>query len=410
MQVSAQRTKAPDLWAALPSELAPILRPEMHSLSVQIVDQIQRQITEYARPQDQKYMRAIRRGVEEALGQFVDQIADPNAPQERCADVHRALGKAEMREGRSLDSLQAAYRLGARLVWRRTARIGERSRVPPRTIFLLGEAIFAHIDELTALSVEGFAEAQAQAAGTLARRRRRLLELLLSEPQAPQRTLDEAATAARWQLPAKVTVTALRPCGEAEPSMNPLADQQALVDLECAEPHLLIASDNDDHALIDWAGNLPGWHVAIGPSVDVHDAACSLRWARRLLEMSHSGLLPADRVMRCGEHLSSILLFNDESLTMEVIKEKLAPLWRLKPKQQVRLGQTLLVWLQTRGGAPEVAQRLEVHPQTVRYRLHQLEELFAGNLNDPDARFELEIALRAADLLLRNNGRERGVS
>jgi DNA-binding PucR family transcriptional regulator len=46
-----------------------------------------------------------------------------------------------------------------------------------------------------------------------------------------------------------------------------------------------------------------------------------------------------------------------------------------------------------------VARRLGVHPQTVRYRLRQLEELFGDALNAPDARFELELALRGRALL-----------
>ena len=35
------------------------------------------------------------------------------------------------------------------------------------------------------------------------------------------------------------------------------------------------------------------------------------------------------------------------------------------------------------------------HPQTARYRLARLRELMGDDLDDPDARFELEIALRA---------------
>jgi DNA-binding PucR family transcriptional regulator len=37
-----------------------------------------------------------------------------------------------------------------------------------------------------------------------------------------------------------------------------------------------------------------------------------------------------------------------------------------------------------------------VHPQTVRYRVAQLRELFGDALDTPDGRFELELALRAA--------------
>jgi DNA-binding PucR family transcriptional regulator len=42
-----------------------------------------------------------------------------------------------------------------------------------------------------------------------------------------------------------------------------------------------------------------------------------------------------------------------------------------------------------------MAAELGVHPQTVRYRLRQLRELFGTALEDPDARFELALALRS---------------
>jgi DNA-binding PucR family transcriptional regulator len=38
---------------------------------------------------------------------------------------------------------------------------------------------------------------------------------------------------------------------------------------------------------------------------------------------------------------------------------------------------------------------LHVHPQTARYRIAKLRELLGDQLDDPDARFELELALRA---------------
>ena len=41
-----------------------------------------------------------------------------------------------------------------------------------------------------------------------------------------------------------------------------------------------------------------------------------------------------------------------------------------------------------------MAAALDVHPQTVRYRVRQLRDLFGDRLEDPDARFELSLALR----------------
>jgi DNA-binding PucR family transcriptional regulator len=42
-----------------------------------------------------------------------------------------------------------------------------------------------------------------------------------------------------------------------------------------------------------------------------------------------------------------------------------------------------------------MARALEIHPQTARYRLARLRELVGDELDDPDARLELELALRA---------------
>jgi DNA-binding PucR family transcriptional regulator len=42
-----------------------------------------------------------------------------------------------------------------------------------------------------------------------------------------------------------------------------------------------------------------------------------------------------------------------------------------------------------------MAADLHVHPQTVRYRLARLRELLGAALDDPEARFELEVVLRA---------------
>jgi PucR C-terminal helix-turn-helix domain len=41
----------------------------------------------------------------------------------------------------------------------------------------------------------------------------------------------------------------------------------------------------------------------------------------------------------------------------------------------------------------------DIHPQTARYRMNQLRRMFGPALDDPDTRFELEMALRARRML-----------
>ena len=102
---------------------------------------------------------------------------------------------------------------------------------------------------------------------------------------------------------------------------------------------------------------------------------------------------------------STLLIFSDEGAAGALRAARLAPLQRLRPAQQDRLAETLLAWLQHGCNANEVAQHVHVHPQTVRYRLRQVEDqvedLFGDQLRDPDRRFELEIALRARHMLRR---------
>jgi len=56
-----------------------------------------------------------------------------------------------------------------------------------------------------------------------------------------------------------------------------------------------------------------------------------------------------------------------------------------------------LAYVRHQGKAAEMAAALHIHPQTARYRTARLRELLGDELDDPDARFELEIALRHLD-------------
>ena len=65
-------------------------------------------------------------------------------------------------------------------------------------------------------------------------------------------------------------------------------------------------------------------------------------------------------------------------------------------KTRRNLTLTLHAWLGNPGQRKAIADSLGVHPQTVRYRMAQLRELFGDSLDNADGRFELELALRLA--------------
>ncbi|CAM4165759.1 helix-turn-helix domain-containing protein [Kibdelosporangium persicum] len=383
------------IWSTLPRELASMFRPRAADVAVAVVQEIRRSIPEYARLLEGPFGPIVTGGVEEAIAQFIDRLADPSAPREDRAKLFRHLGKLEVAQGRSVDTLQSAYRIGARVAWRRIAEFGQSVNLPTVTICQLAEAVFDYVDEISVLSLEGFAAAQAKAAGALDRRRRRLLELLLSDPPVPAQTVTDLAATARWTVPDHVVAVALER-GEGDHDL-PSFDDSVLEDFDAAEPCLVMAADNDH--LPSLHEQLPGWRAVVGPRVRLSEASTSLRLARRTLTYVHRGLIQDAPVVWSDDHLSTLWLLTDEFLARELAERTLRPLAGLTVKQRARLGETLLAWLETSGSAPEIAGMLNVHPQTVRYRLHQLEALFGDRLTDPDDRFRMEISLRAMRLL-----------
>ncbi|MER6993131.1 helix-turn-helix domain-containing protein [Saccharopolyspora hirsuta] len=373
----------------LPRWLAGLLRPEVDDLAARILDEIRREIPELGPPVGPGRVGSLSCGVAESLHGFIERIAR-GSPQQRCEHAHRALGRNEMLAGRSLDGLHRAYRIGARLSLRRFMTVGERARIPRGTLTLLGEEIIAHVDALANSAVDGYLAAEVDLRA-LARHRRRLLGLLVDEPLAPAAALEEAAVAARWPLPPDVVVAvADRPVGEFEVPTGGLAD------LEAGEPCVLVPAD----AVVDWDSAFAGRRLVVTGPVALHDAPNALRWARRTSALVRQGLLPDRRVTWCGDHLPSVLLLSDEALVLELVERHLGRLMALDPDGWLPLAETLLWWIRGGGEVAAIAAGLGTTTGQVRERLDVLEPLYGQVLRDPDARFALEMALRAVVLLL----------
>src|SRR3954464_2578109 len=197
-------------WRELSPSLAALIEPELPGLRDEIFAVIAEEVPEYARPLEGNFGRGLRLGVEEALRQFGRLVADPDSGRAQSREVYRGLGRGEMHEGRGLDALQAAYRVGARVAWRRLSAVGLRAGLEPEVLCALADAIFAYIDELSADSVDGFARAQQAAAGERERRRRRVLVTLLTETGARD-ARRAAAVEADWELPQSLGLVACEP-------------------------------------------------------------------------------------------------------------------------------------------------------------------------------------------------------
>ncbi|MGP3979788.1 PucR family transcriptional regulator [Streptomyces sp. KR80] len=336
-------------------------------------------------------------GIRRALKHFVENLTNDAGGRRVPPEVFQDFGRAAVLQGRSLDSLQAVYRLGVRLAWRRLAEIGQKVQIPPPAMYELVESGFEYLDGLVAQSVRGHAEAFARQAGERLRLQRRLMELLFTEHRSdPGEALAERAARIGWQLPSRVAVAVLlRPAREA---VAPAVGPDVLLDMESEQPRMVVPEPDAAGRAELLRRATAGWSGAIGPPVPLTEAAKSLRWAGTAVRLMDRGLLPSGHVLQCTEHTEALVLLPPEELVDDLTRRRLAPLEKCGPAHGRRLAETLLAWLETRGGAPEVAARLAVHPQTVRYRLRQIRELWGDDMDDPDRRFELELVLRARRL------------
>ena len=388
-------------FTAIPPEAAAVLRPVLPGLADETIAAIAREVPDYERAMEGDFGQLVRMGVDVAFNRFVDLVVDPDADAAGARETYVNLGRGEFQAGRSLDALLAAYRVGARLAWRRFVAAGTEGGLAPEAIFAIGEAIFAYIDELSAESAEGYAEEQSAAAGESQRRRRRLVRLLVQEPPAAADALRRAAQAAGWTLPRTVAALVAAETQDAaaeEDAVDGVAARLArrlgagAIGAAVEGAACVLLPDPDAPARRrQLEAALDGRRAALGPSGPWTAAPTSLRRARAAYRLP-----PAEGPLVIAEdRLADLLLRADPRLGAELAAARLAPLAELAPAARKRLEATLRAWLDRPGQVQAVAAELGVHPQTVRYRIRQLRDLFGTRLDDPDARFELALALRA---------------
>ena len=368
--------------------MAAAIRPLLPALADEIVAAVG-SIPAYQRPLEGDFGVGVRAGVEAALTHLVLEIeAGGQVPR---SDVYRRLGRGEMRAGRSLDALLGAYRAGARVTWRRVAKACEERGIEPATLYLLAESIFAYIDVLSAESAEGYALEQTRSAGEREMSRRRLVRLLVRDPPAEPEMVELAAREAGWELPRQLAAIAIE-----VPPGTPLRLPAGAIAERAGEVECVIIPDPlapGRRSQIEAVLRRAGFRAGIGTTVAWRQAALSFARARAALALA---LTRAEPLITADQHTGELLLAADPVLAAEFTGAQLAPLAGLSAGGRERLSATLAVWLDEQGRLAPVAARLGVHPQTVRYRVERLRELFGEQLDDPEGRFWLALALRVS--------------
>ncbi len=377
----------------MPADVADVIEPVFPLISTEIVETIGIEIPEYARPLEGSFGRGVLRGVGEALGQFVGLIRDPDADRGASREVYVALGRGEFDNGRTLDALQAAYRVGARIAWRRIAAVGLESGFDGNTLALLAESIFVYIDELSSDSTDGFAQAQSEGQGERLRRERQLIMAMLRDRPLPADDLKSIGAHAGWRIPKRIAAL--------------ICHERDLAEITRTLPTDVISAPVDGYGCIavpDASGPgrfrqlkeaTGGRPTCLGGEVEASNFRDSWELAGVAMVALEAGAVRAEGLLRAEEHLVELALFNSRDLIGRLRRQTLQPMSKLTPKARSRMTETALAYIEQRGNAAEMARSMHVHPQTARYRIARLRELYGDCLDQPGDRLALELSLRS---------------
>src|SRR5712671_6971264 len=151
-------------------------------------------------------------------------------------------------------------------------------------------------------------------------------------------------------------------------------------------------------AIADWK---PGFTVSVGfsgPAEAPGGVAGSLREVTSVME-SLARFKRWSQVVAVPElGLTGLLAAVTDERLVDYSRRHLGPLIKHDTTRKGNLVATLRAYLET-GEQQHAAQRLRVHPNTLRYRLDRIREISGVDLEDPETRLNLAVALRVQALL-----------
>ena len=378
------------LSGALDPSVVHLMRDVLPDVADEVVGAITDEVPGYAGALAGPMGQTIRRAVQLALGGFLTLAGrqDASSPQAPALEGAYQLGRGEARSGRSMEALLAAYRIGARVAWRDMSREAVAAGIDAVQLSRFAELVFAYIDALSAASVSGHSD-ELESSGRLRQRNlERLARALATGASADD--VVAAAERADWEPPGALTAVVLAESQVShavtalDPGTLPVDELPGLPEGTAA---LLVPTTGSDSSRLALLRSLRGTDAVVGPAVDWLDVAASLQRAVRCHGLGLPGLVDSQ------EHLAGLVLGADPKARADLRERVLAPLAELRPSTAEKLAETLRSWLLHHGRREAVAEELFIHPQTVRYRVQQLREVYGDRLDDPAFVLDATLAL-----------------
>jgi sugar diacid utilization regulator len=255
----------------------------------------------------------------------------------------------------------------------------------------LGGAVFQLVDQLSSASAVGYVAEQEEAGLAQRRLREDLVQLLLSD-RSDSTAVHLAARRAGWPLPERATVVLSDQDDEAAHAAFARLEPRGLRFRTPTGQGVVVPDPDTADRQERLRRLLAATGAVVGPVVPLDMVPLGARIASVALDLRRGGVLHG-RPVFVDENLGALIVHREPRLLDALRRRRLAPLQQASPGLRPALRDTLRSWLVHMGDSRAVAADLTVHPQTVRYRMGRLRELYGSDLDDPRVRLELLLVL-----------------
>ncbi|WP_370935177.1 PucR family transcriptional regulator [Amycolatopsis sp. cg13] len=380
------------------TELAKRLSANIGSLITEVADRISSQVEVYASGDlvdRQDLDESLRDNIEFLISQL-----EGGKPLDLAAP--RRTGRRRAEQGVPLAAVLSAYRIGFDLVWHTAvAESRESALVTDRDLLDIGSRLWRMLGVYTTEMINSYRDGQTEQLLRDDQQRSALVGAILEGRVADTATIWEAADLLSLPYEGTFAVVAAEspslgklplPNIETRLSVRGIGSawrlhaefQVGVVTLRSAEAVTM---------LVDVLRAAATSRVGVSPVFSTLDGTSKALHLARIALASATAGKPSVTVF--DQAPLPLLVTSSPTTSYRVARMVLGPILDLPAGECELLLETLETYFSVQGSAAEAGNRLYLHPNTVRRRLHRMEQLTGRSLDDPEASAELLVALKA---------------
>lgn len=304
--------------------------------------------------------------------------------------VAEEVGVNRAREGVPLAVVMEAYRVAFRRIWEATAEeVHARTSVGGESLLVLTEEIFAAQDVFTSAMAASYREEQTRRLLREESEGSALIDALLHGRLLEQWSLWEVADYLRLPnggpyvvIAAEMAVAGAEPLPDIEPKLRSLdvfSAWRLLADLQVGIVH--VKSDQHFDDVLALLSRVTEVRVGVSAQFDdLRDTAQALRYARVTLRgRPEFGAL----VSRFDGSILATAAVSAPEVMAKLVAPTLDSFADMPDGERDILFDTFRVWLENDGSLRVTGEQMFCHPNTVRHRLHRIEQRTGRSLSRP---------------------------